>query len=156
MFFIAGSILLTIAIVFFFSTGKIKEPKEDKILNTHQNASTKVEKTQTKADKKSVLFLLLLGEFSLVCYAIEGGLQQWVPSVIKENFGLSDSISIFMSNLLPLFTLPVDFISPHLFKLLTAQSFPPSSSLRDCESDAIVSCFVFFYYFLWLWLFRFR
>ncbi|MBQ6922711.1 MAG: MFS transporter [Clostridia bacterium] len=111
-FLTAGILLFTVAIVFLFGTGKIKgiEIKEKEI--------TQREIPKQKPDKKAIILLLLLGEFSLACYAISRGLQQWIPAIIKESYGMSDALSIFMSVLLPLFTLSVAFISPYLYKKL--------------------------------------
>ena len=71
---------------------------------------------ERKADVKSVVLLVLLCEFSLASYAISGGLQSWIPAVLKENYGLSDSISIFMSVVLPRFTFAVSFAMPYFNK----------------------------------------
>ena len=111
-FLTAGILLFIVAILFLFGTGKIKgiEIKEKEI--------TQREIPKQKPDKKAIILLLLLGEFSLACYAISGGLQQWIPAIIKESYGMSDAISIFMSIFLPLFTLSVAFISPYLYKKL--------------------------------------
>ena len=76
-----------------------------------------------KIDKRSVVLLLLFFEFSLVSYAISGGLQSWVPAILKECYNLSDSLSIFMSVMLPLFSLSVAVISPVLIKLLKNHIF---------------------------------
>ena len=111
-FLTAGVLSFTAATIFFFFTGKIKGAEvKEKTVN-------KQETSKPKADFKSVVLLLLLGEFSLACYAITGGLQSWIPAILKEKYGLSDSLSIFMSILLPLFTLSVAFISPFLYKKL--------------------------------------
>lgn len=111
-FFTAGLLLFVVALLFLFTTGKIKGAE------IKQKVEVQEEKIKQKVDVKSVVLLLLLGEFSLVCFAVTGGLQQWVPSIIKESYGFSDALSIFMSLLLPLFTLSVAFISPYLYKKL--------------------------------------
>ena len=51
-------------------------------------------------------------------YAISGGLQSWVPAIIKDSYGLSDALSIFMSMFLPLFGLVATFLTPYLYKKL--------------------------------------
>ncbi len=110
-FLTAGILLLSMALVFLFATGRIKKPER-----TEPPEELPRETAKRQIDKKSIILLILLGVFALNCYAISGGLQSWVPSIIKENFGMSDSLSIFMSILLPLFTLPVAVIAPFLNK----------------------------------------
>lgn len=113
-FLTAGIVALFAAILFFIITKGIKKPVKDekKIENIEETAP------KQKIDKKSIILLLLLAEFSLVSYAISGGLLSWIPSILKESYGLSDSLSIFLSVLLPLFSMTVAFISPLLVKLL--------------------------------------
>ena len=116
-FLAAGVLLLAVSILFLFATGKIKGADKVKDVTLKENVVTP-EKPKSKADAKSVILLLLLGEFGLACYAITGGLQAWVPAILKDSYGLSDALSIFMSILLPLFTLSVAVISPYLYKKL--------------------------------------
>lgn len=113
-FLTAGIISILAATLFFSLTKGIKKP-EKKL----KRETIKEEKApKEKVDKKSIILLLLLSEFSLASYAISGGLQSWVPSILKECYNLSDSLSIFMSVFLPLFTLSVAVISPFLIKIL--------------------------------------
>ena len=116
--FLLSSVMMVLAAVaFFFFTIDIKKPKavEDKPLSPQGG--------ERKADLKSVILLLLLCEFSLASCAISGGLQAWIPAVLKENYGLSDSLSIFMSVFLPLFTFSVSFLMPYLNKKFTNYTF---------------------------------
>lgn len=112
-FFAAAILLFAVAIVFLFFTGNIKKPEI-----VEKTAKTEQKIPKQKVGVKTIVLLLLLGEFSLVSYAITGGLQSWVPAILKERYRLSDALSIFMSVLLPLFTLSVAFISPYLYKKL--------------------------------------
>ena len=116
-FLAAGALLLAVAVLFLFATGRIKDVDKVKGVTLKENVVT-LEKPKSKADAKSIILLLLLGEFGLACYAITGGLQSWVPAILKDSYGLSDALSIFMSILLPLFTLSVAVISPYLYKKL--------------------------------------
>lgn len=111
-FFTAGVLLFVAAVLFLFATGKIKKPEPV------VTEKTKEEVPKRKPDRKAIILLLLLGEFGLACYAISGGLQSWVPVILKDTYGMSDALSIFMSVLLPLFTLPVSVISLYLYKKL--------------------------------------
>lgn len=111
-FLTAGLMLFCGAVMFFFATFGIKKPERT------DKKDLPSELPKQKNSKKDVVLLILLGEFSLACYAVSGGLQSWVPSILKESYGLSDALSIFMSIVLPLFTTTVAFISPYLNKKL--------------------------------------
>lgn len=111
-FLIAGILTVSVALAFFFATGKIKKPEH--IVRQIKDW----ENPKQKSDKKAIILLLLLGLFSFTCYAISGGLQSWVPAIVKEKYGMSDALSIFMSILLPLFTLSASVISLFLYKKL--------------------------------------
>jgi OPA family glycerol-3-phosphate transporter-like MFS transporter len=115
--FLTASILLfAMAVLFLFTTNGVKvsrSVKEPKV-----ETETQIQTQKPKTDKKSIILLLLMGEVSLTAYAISGGLQQWVPAIIKESYNMNDAISIFMSILLPLFNLTCAVIAPYLNKLL--------------------------------------
>ena len=125
-FFAAGVLLLAVAMLFLLATGKIKGADvNQKAAVRQENGDSETTKTvatvetpKQKADTKNIILLLLLGEFGLACYAVSGGLQSWVPAILKDSYGLSDALSIFMSILLPLFTLSVAIIAPYLYKKL--------------------------------------
>lgn len=111
-FLTAGLMLVGTAVIFFFATLGIKS-------QAHTEKNDLAQKLpKQKNSKKDIVLLLLLGEFSLVCYAVSGGLQSWVPAILKESYGLSDAMSIFMSILLPLFALTIAFISPYVNRKL--------------------------------------
>ena len=112
-FLTAGIVSFIAAILFFLMTKGVKKPEE--IVKKEEPVENV---TKQKVGMRSIVLLILLGEFSFASYAISGGLQSWVPSILKENYDLSDALSIFMSVMLPLFTLSVALISPLLNKLL--------------------------------------
>lgn len=77
------------------------------------------EKKQTASKgsgKRSIVLLLcIFSEFAVTSMAISGGLRQWVPSIMQEEYGLSDRLSIFLTLLLPLVSIAGSFISAWLY-----------------------------------------
>ncbi len=67
------------------------------------------EKTEEKANAatgKTVvasigILLVFLALFAVVDNLVKDGLNTWVPTILKEQYGLSDSLSIFLSLILP-------------------------------------------------------
>ena len=67
-FLTAGILLFAVAAVFLFATGRIKGvTAKEKTISPQEN-------DKTKAHKKSIILLVVLGEFSLASYAIAGAL----------------------------------------------------------------------------------
>ncbi len=48
------------------------------------------------------LLLVFLAVFAVVGNLVKDGLHTWVPTILKEQYGLSDGLSIFLSLILPL------------------------------------------------------
>ena len=112
-FLAAGVSMIAIGVSFLFVANDIKEPhKLTAEERAAMNNKPKINKAAVNAE--TIIVLLLLAEFSLACYAISGGLTSWVPAIIKETYGLSDALSIFMSILLPLFMTVIALIYPAL------------------------------------------
>ena len=110
-FFVASMALFAMAAVWLITARNVKEP----IRTAAAKIEAKKEKTKGAVDGHVVFLLIVFAEFSMASYAITGGLQQWVPSILKENFGLTDWVAIFMSVLLPLFTMTASFISAFMY-----------------------------------------
>ncbi|HBF86634.1 MAG TPA: hypothetical protein DDW54_03035 [Clostridiales bacterium] len=114
-FLISASLMLAGAILWFFTAAGIKSNKEvaaERAAETEEES----EKETAAADsgkKRSLLYLLPLilmlacfVEFAAASDAIAGGITQWIPSILKENYGLEDSVSILMTIFIPLFSIP--------------------------------------------------
>lgn len=63
----------------------------------------------------TILLLSVFAEFAVMSLAISGGLRQWVPSIMKEEYGLSDRLSIFLTLLLPMVSIVCCFIAAWLY-----------------------------------------
>ncbi len=116
-FLIAAAVLAFAAVVWFIVSGRLnnKAPYED--AETQQANNTNSEQNQSKEGKHKLLFVLLIFiEFSFVAYAVSGGLNSWVPVILKETYGFQDWVAILTSVLLPLFMLSVSFITTFAYK----------------------------------------
>ena len=131
--FLMGSIsLAVVAVLWFGVSGKLKK--------TEQKEKTE----QTNAERKSggkgkfglVIMLIVFAEFCVISYAISGGLQQWVPAILKEKYGLEDSLSIFTSILLPLSSVPMAWMAGFLYKKL--KNFVLCSALMFALGGALI------------------
>lgn len=65
----------------------------------------KKEERAAKTDKGMdgfIAFMIFLGLIAVIHNIVKDGLTTWVPEIIKERYGLSDSLSILLSVVLPL------------------------------------------------------
>ena len=116
-FLIAAAVLAFAAVVWFIVSGRLnkKAPYED--AETQQANNTNSEQKNNSEGKHKLLFVLLIFiEFSFVAYAVSGGLNSWVPVILKETYGFQDWVAILTSVLLPLFMLSVSFITTFAYK----------------------------------------
>ncbi|MBQ4087202.1 MAG: MFS transporter [Clostridia bacterium] len=106
-FYTAGFAILAVAMVWFFCYNKaVAVAKEEK------NAEEMIKETKTASFKQELqkggerkLFLVSI---YVMCFCaigvnlIKDGLTTWVPSILKEAFSMSDSLSILLTLLLPI------------------------------------------------------
>ena len=118
VFLLASVALLLLATVWFFLSGKFATANGSEKAVTEESAA-KESGDESAAEKKTggLFMLILFMEFSLAAYAVLGGLELWVPSIMKDEFAISDSSAIFMSVLLPLVTMSCAVVSPLLYKI---------------------------------------
>ena len=113
-FLVSGTALACAAVVWFFGTKRI-----DNKVDMQEQANQANEEDNRKQNKTSWGTILLFGlfaEFAMMSLAISGGLRQWVPSIMKEMYRLEDWMAIFVTILLPLFSIPNALISGFLHK----------------------------------------
>lgn len=68
-----------------------------------EKISAEEENTGTRDSIKTIYFMIaVLGLFAIVNNLVKDGLTTWVPAILKENFGLPDSLSIFLTLFLPI------------------------------------------------------
>lgn len=105
-FYIAGISVITVAIIWMIFYNKAvsisKREKEAEDAVEEKKTDTPEENKQNKNDRK-----ILFTSICVLCFCaigvnlIKDGLTTWVPSILKEEFSMSDSISILLTLFLP-------------------------------------------------------
>lgn len=108
-FLVASVAMFAMAVMWFFSSARLKKDA------SAANAGIRGGKA-AKTDVGAIILIAVLGLFSMIAYAVSGGLQQWMPSILKDNYGIIDWIAILSSVLLPLFMLSDSIIANFMYK----------------------------------------
>ncbi len=105
-FYAAGIVDIVIAVIWMFFykkavSGAINE-KNGEDADEEKNKAC-AEKNQQKSKEKNLLFMTIyvLCFFAIGVNLIKDGLTTWAPSILKEEFSMSDSVSILLTLFLP-------------------------------------------------------
>lgn len=98
-FGIGFAILACAAVVWFLAYDKLAvEPeKTDDVAEKTAQSSVSV----SNGRKTALFIFIVLGLFAVIDNFIKDGLSTWVPSILKEQYGFEDSLSIAMTLVLP-------------------------------------------------------
>ena len=94
-FIISGGIIAAGAVIWLFSYNKL-------VTDPYRKADANATDKQSER-AKYIPTLILLMLFCTIVNLLKDGLQTWVPSIMKESFGLGDSLSLFLTLILPVF-----------------------------------------------------
>ena len=70
-----------------------------------EELSSEDDKPYKSTLKYIVLLLVTLSIFAILDNLLKDGIQTWVPTILKESYGVEDSISILLTLVLPLFSI---------------------------------------------------
>lgn len=99
IFYVASVLIGVVAIIWFIGMSRLEESKAEE---TAENIKIKRELSLSPVFIMGVLVIL----FSAVANGfIKDGLTTWVPSLLKEEFGMSSSLSIIVTLLLPVLSI---------------------------------------------------
>lgn len=81
-------------------------------------ASNAHESVQTERTEMKVFYITIavLAFFAIATNLVKDGLTTWIPSILKENYGLGDSFSIILSLVLPMVAVFSNFFAVALNK----------------------------------------
>jgi len=93
-FLTGGVLLFGICVVWFLSY--------DALTGEKNRGDKTCSEIQTKKEKRNIptgviILISLLGLYSVMASFIKDGLNIWVPNILKENYGLSESFSILLT-----------------------------------------------------------
>lgn len=106
-FYTAGISVFIVSVIWLILYNKavilsVEERKDDDI-EEKEEADETIKNEQGKWERKSLFVsIYVLCFFSIGVNLIKDGLTTWVPSIIKEEFFMSDSISILLTLFLPI------------------------------------------------------
>ena len=133
-FYSAAFAVIAVAVIWLLfynkATVAAKEEKSNDVLQT-ESKEDKVSQTQQGKAERKIFFasIYILCFFAIGVNLIKDGLTTWVPSILKEEFGLSDALSILLT-----LSLPVLAIFGNAFALKVHNKIP----------DYITHCVTFF------------
>lgn len=96
-FLSAAIIVSAAAIVWFVTYGRaVKHATEERDLEEPQEVQKKEQK-RGALTASFVVMLIFIAAFALVDNLVKDGLYTWVPNVLKETYGLEDSLSVMLT-----------------------------------------------------------
>lgn len=98
MFIVAGVLLPSIAIIWFFAYPRLTGRKESREERTVQPLST-----ERKAGMPGLWIpICIFAGFAVINNLVKDGLTTWVPSILKDTYNLPDYLSILLTLFLPI------------------------------------------------------
>lgn len=124
-FYTAAVVLPLVALVWFLAFNKLvkvakeqseREDIEDGVVAL-QAQSVSNPKVKVKMTKSMLVLVVILCFFSSATYFIKDGLTTWIPSILKEEYGLPASLSILLTLCLPILGIFGNLFANTLYKM---------------------------------------
>ena len=104
-FYTAAVVMMSVALVWVFSVSRLGASAKEGSEITHGNEEQDLSRVQSKnvmPRKVVYLSICMLAFFGIMTNLIKDGLGTWVPSILKENYKLDESLSIILALALPM------------------------------------------------------
>ena len=98
-FFTAAVALPAMGLIWFLSYDKLAVKVDDEEECVYQAPTAY--NGEKKRDNRALVCVCLLGLIAVATNLIKDGLTTWVPSILKETYGLNDSLSVLLTLFLP-------------------------------------------------------
>ena len=122
-FYTAGIVVIIVAFIWILLFGKIVKNSGAKECTDKNNEENKDENTLIEDEKKAEHKLLYVTICTLCFFAIgvnliKDGLTTWVPSILQEEFSVSDSLSILLTLFLPVLAVFGNILALKMHKMI--------------------------------------
>lgn len=107
IFYLAAIILPIIAFVWIFLYNRLTKTCVEEKTNNEiiSDESGKSQTDKRRISKTTVFSIIALGVFAVITNLVKDGLTTWVPAILKEQYGVPDSIGIILTLVMPLLAL---------------------------------------------------
>ena len=112
VFYLPAVLLTAVGILWFVLLGKA----DDNLRTAGEKSFTPVQKKRVQWTPAFTATAVLLLFAAIANGFIKDGVTTWTPSILKENYGLQESLSILVTVLLPLIAIFGSFLSTTLHK----------------------------------------
>lgn len=131
-FVVAAAAMIVAGVVWLFGSAKFRKTSIPKVSDVKKVGVIGREKKKGVANGLGLFALVELAFFSFISYAVSGGVGTWMPVVMKEVYGLGNSLSAFLSAFLLFFSIfnsilsEVVYVKTKSFSLSSVMLFGPS------------------------------
>lgn len=100
--FLLGTITALIIAIVWISFYSSLTVKKDKVTNVLKNTSISKNGEKVKVDKSFIILFVSLCIIAVMINFVKDGINTWFPTILKETFGLGDSLSVLLTFALPM------------------------------------------------------
>ena len=100
--FLLGTITALIIAIVWISFYSSLTVKKDKATNVLEKTSTSNNGEKAKVDKSFIILFVSLCIIAVMINFVKDGINTWFPTILKETFGLGDSLSVLLTFALPM------------------------------------------------------
>ena len=109
IFYVASVLLPTFALAWIFLYDKLTNnclgEKEKETQSAERLLENRGQNNKRKTGKTLLFSIISLGFFAIITNLVKDGLTSWVPVILKEQYGVSDSIGIILTLVMPVLAL---------------------------------------------------
>ena len=140
VFFVATAIFFVVAtlwVIFYPAlVQKIKEEEGETVEEIAPEQAQETPRKQTVAKSLILLCIITLGVYGVATNLVKDGLTTWVPTILKEQYNLHDSLSIILTLALPIVSIFGNILAVNMHKKV------PDFAMQCAVNFALSGCII--------------